>query len=207
MLSIGFVLLSFSEVDYRYSSRIIFRRLSLDISAAKTVITGPNGCGKTTLLMLAAGILSPQQGHINFNLHNIIEPSNKHKIGISASRVALPDFMSVQEFLSFHSAQFNCSGAQTWLEKFNLDKFASTQVSALSLGNYKKLSLIAALMHEPELLLLDEPTNGLDDKGLQALADVLEDYSGQMIIASHDANSELLSGMFELPVAELTELI
>ena len=207
MLSIGFVLLSFSEVDYRYSSRSIFRRLSLDLSAEKTVITGPNGCGKTTLLMLAAGILSPQQGHIHFNQHSVIEPSNKYKIGISASRVGLPDFMSVQEFLSFHSTQFNCSGTQTWLDKFNLDKFASTQVSALSLGNYKKLSLIAALMHGPELLLLDEPTNGLDDKGLQALADVLEDYSGQMVIASHDANSELLSGMFELPVAELTELI
>jgi ABC-2 type transport system ATP-binding protein len=60
-------------------------------------------------------------------------------------------------------------------------------VADLSLGNYKKLSLMTATIHQPDLLLLDEPANGLDDKARVALNLLLSEYSGQVVIASHEA--------------------
>lgn len=207
MLLIGNTLLSFNQVNYQYSSRSIFTNLSLRVNDKKTVITGPNGCGKTTLLLLAAGLLVPQQGAVELNGLDVSEPAAKKSLGVSASRVKLPEFITARELLLFHTSQFNVKQAKSkisdWSERFKFESFLNTKVANLSLGNYKKLSLILALIHKPELLLLDEPTNGLDDSGLEVLDAAINEFSGQIVMASHDANSELMTSMTELPIARL----
>lgn len=171
------------------------------------MVTGPNGCGKTTLLLLAAGILLPQQGSIELQGEDVSQPIAKKRIGISATRVNLPGFMTANELLQFHGSQFSLSELDTkinqWSERFNFTPFLRTKAANLSLGNQKKLSLILALIHEPQILLLDEPTNGLDDQGLQTLDHVVSEFSGQILMASHDANTELTASMTELPIATI----
>lgn len=206
-------MLEFDQVSHSYSSRSMFRDLSLRVSDSRTIITGPNGSGKTTLLLLAAGILPIEKGSIELNGESVTALSSKLKIGVSASKVDLPGFLTTQELLDFHASQFNKAGLNrgniseadihSWAKHFNIDKFLFTKVTNLSLGNYKKLSLILALIHQPELLLLDEPTNGLDEQGLGALAEIVKDFSGQILIASHEANSGLFTHMSELAISEL----
>ena len=155
------------------------------------MLTGANGSGKTTLLLIAAGILTPSQGMVSFNQQNVADIALRNQIGISASKVTLPGFFTVTDMLAFHGRQFNCEpdcqwADYRWVNAFGLTPFLNTRVEDLSLGNYKKLSLILALMHSPELLLLDEPTNGLDDKTRSVLEDCFETYAGQLIIASHE---------------------
>ncbi len=178
-------MLVFDKVSQFNGHRCIFRHLSLTVDAPRVCITGPNGIGKTTLLLLAAGLISPREGEITYQKQNVLLTNSKKNIGISASKVALPAFMTVKELLKFHALQFNCP-ASNWISEFGLEPYLATKVSNLSLGNYKKLSLITALMHQPELLLLDEPGNGLDDQTRAVLEKVLSNYPGQIIVASHE---------------------
>jgi len=180
-------LLEFKEVSQQYQNRCLFSDFSLVIDEPRVLISGPNGSGKTTLLLMAAGLVQPDSGEVSFKKHSVLNPDSKKSIGISASKVNLPGFFTVQELLDFHSRQFNCSVSEKWLEQFSLQDYLNTKVADLSLGNYKKLSLMTATIHQPDLLLLDEPANGLDDKARVALNLLLSEYSGQVVIASHEA--------------------
>ena len=195
--------LAFEQVNFHYQSRRLFQQMTLQLAQPRLVITGPNGCGKTTLLMLAAGLLTPQSGRVTLGQHVVTEPSSKKHIGITASKIQVPDFLTVDALLAFHAKQFGMRNSQDWLSRFGIEKFRYTKVSNLSLGNQKKLSLITAFMHQPELLLLDEPTNGLDESGLSVLAELIEQHDGQVIMASHDVNSPFLSAFEALAMTDL----
>lgn len=180
-------MLTFEEISQFYQQRCVFSDFSLQISEPRVLLSGPNGSGKTTLLMMAAGLIKPSTGTVSFNGQSVLGPESKIHIGISAAKVALPGFFTVAELLDFHGRQFDCQINQHWVQQFSLKPYWHTKVANLSLGNYKKLSLLTAIMHQPKLLLLDEPSNGLDDKARLALNLLLTDYPGQVIIASHEA--------------------
>lgn len=177
----------FENISHYYQNRCVFKDFTLKANEPRVLISGPNGSGKTTLLMLAAGLITPDAGKVSFNQELVLTTQSKAQIGISASKVALPGFLTVAELLDFHQRQFNCESGEHWLTQFDLKQYWHTKVDNLSLGNYKKLSLLTAVMHQPQLLLLDEPANGLDDKARLALDLLIRDYSGQVIIASHEA--------------------
>ena len=189
-------MLSFEHVSHQFGARVLFQDLSLSLPESRIVLTGANGMGKTTLLLIAAGVLPPCAGRVRFNQQPVTNPAMRRKIGISANKVSLPGFFSVTELLTFQARQFNCSADSEWIDCFGLSPFLNTRVDDLSLGNNKKLSLILALMYQPELLLLDEPTNGLDSKTRQALDDFFADYPGQIVIASHEP--EVFAGAREV---------
>ena len=180
-------LLVFENISHYYQNRCVFNDFFLEVNEPRVLISGPNGSGKTTLLMLAAGLITPDVGKISFNQESVLTTQSKTQIGISASQVALPGFLTVAELLDFHKRQFKCEPSDYWLTQFELKQYWHSKVENLSLGNYKKLSLLTAVMHQPQLLLLDEPANGLDDKARLALNLLISDYPGQVIIASHEA--------------------
>ncbi|GGF82175.1 ATP-binding cassette domain-containing protein [Alteromonas lipolytica] len=179
-------MLSFEHVSHHFGARTLFQDFNQTLPESRIVLTGANGMGKTTLLLIAAGVLVPSAGTVYFNQQPVTATAMRHKIGISANKVSLPGFFTVMEMLSFQARQFNCPANNEWIERLGLSPFLNTKVDDLSLGNNKKLSLILALMHQPELLLLDEPTNGLDEQTRQALDNFLASYPGQIVIASHE---------------------
>ena len=108
----------------------------------------------------------------------------------------------MRDLLTFHCQQFAVSLNQTMLEQTGLDQFTATRVDALSLGNAKKLSLMLALNHHPELLLLDEPGNGLDVQTRQVLDDIIYNFDGQIVMASHE-ESELTDNWPQLSIEDV----
>lgn len=196
-------MLTFTAVSLRYPTATIFNNLTLNLPEKRVVITGENGSGKTTLLMLAAGLVTPDAGEVTFDNHPVTSQQNKRRIGISASKVALPTFFTSRELLDFHCHMHQCTLDLTMAEQLGFSPFLQTRVSDLSLGNYKKLSLLTALLHEPDLLLLDEPTNGLDDDARHAMNTILSDFTGQLIIASHDTALLSLSFDREIPMQHI----
>jgi ABC-type multidrug transport system ATPase subunit len=227
-------LLVFENLCHHFDNAVIFNQLSFTIDAPRVLITGANGSGKTTLLLLAAGLIKPKAGRVSFRGQDVLPPQAKRWIGISANKVELPVFMTVQELLQFQAQQFagvfaggpaaglhahrpdqhhDKTGQQQsepiaadvtdWVGEFGLTPFLRTKVGDLSLGNAKKLSLILALQHQPQLLLLDEPSNGLDEQARAALLRVLTGYPGQVIVASHEPLSAGDLPMQHLPLATL----
>lgn len=197
-------MLHFEKLTHGFGSKTLFSSVTMTLKAPKIVLTGPNGSGKTTLLLLAAGLIKPQSGKVTFQNQTVLTSTIKSQIGISANKIALPEFFTTKEQIQFHCAMHQCGYPEQLIAQFSLHPFLNTKIDDLSLGNYKKLSLLCAIMHSPKLLLLDEPNNGLDEKTNAALMAYLTQFKGQVIIASHDES--MLKGCKVYDIADFQQV-
>ena len=126
---------------------------------------GPNGAGKSTTIRTLLGLISPTSGtaqvlgmDIGKNSRAILE-----RVGYLPSGIAFYNGMRVREVLKLSAdlRKKNCDAAAKELcDRLQLDR--DRKVEDLSFGNKKKVGIVCALQHDPELLILDEPTGGLD---------------------------------------------
>jgi len=168
-------------------------RLNLDVHAGETFgLLGPNGAGKTT----TAGILTTRVvptsgkafvGGVDVAVHPALA---KQLSGIVSQENTLDRQLTVWENLYFHGRLFGISSKQSRrtadevLERFQLSKWGSASVYALSGGMAQRLMVARAIFHRPAVLFLDEPTAGLDPQSRLALWDLLGELhrDGQTIM-------------------------
>jgi ABC-2 type transport system ATP-binding protein len=159
--------LEFQNVVRAYKKGVnVVDGVSLSISPGEVVgLVGRNGAGKTTLLRLAIGLLKPQAGSVRvFGLSPIEHPVDvKRRVGYVAEDQVLPSGASVGEILDFHRFLFpqwdEPLERQLW-QRFDIHLGAP--IGKLSKGEARRVALLCALCHRPELLILDEPAGGLD---------------------------------------------
>ena len=157
---------------------------------------GPNGAGKSTTIRTVLGLINKNSGHIYFDGKEIDmnDISVKEKIGYLPSEVNLYDNMTIKEIFDYHESFYKRDLSKKRRELVKLFKVNETKrISDLSLGNLKKVGIILAFMHEPELLILDEPTSGLDPIMQIAFHDLLleEKEKGTTILYSSHVLSEV----------------
>jgi ABC-2 type transport system ATP-binding protein len=127
---------------------------------------GPNGAGKSTTIRILMNLIFPTGGSARIMGMDVIRDTKKIKmqVGYIPSDASAYSSMNVHEFLSycirFYNAQNGAQRISELSELFELD--LTRQITDLSLGNRKKVSIIQSLLHSPKLLILDEPTTGLD---------------------------------------------
>jgi ABC-2 type transport system ATP-binding protein len=126
---------------------------------------GPNGAGKSTLIRTLLGLISPTEGHAEIFGRDIAKHKieNLNDIGYLPSEAVFYSGMRVGELLKLSAdlRKRDCTEqARELCERLELDM--KRKISELSLGNRKKVGIVAALQHEPRLYILDEPTSGLD---------------------------------------------
>ena len=159
---------------------------------------GPNGSGKSTTIRTIMGLINKTSGNIYFN-GKILDNNDleiKTKIGYLPSEINLYSDMKVSELFNFHESFYKKNINKRRNELVKLLKIdESKKIEDLSLGNLKKVGIVLALMHEPELLILDEPTSGLDPLMQSIFHDILLElkHKGTTILYSSHILSEVYS--------------
>ena len=133
-------------------------------------LLGANGAGKSTTFRMLCGLLPPSEGSLEVAGQDLRRAAAqaRARIGYMAQHFSMYVGLSVRENLSFFSSAYGLYGKAKrkrveWaLEEFELAPFAETTSGDLPLGYQQRLSLAAALMHDPEIIFLDEPTSGID---------------------------------------------
>ncbi len=147
-------------------------------------IIGPNGCGKSTLMNLLAGQLTPDSG--------TIEVGETIKIGYFAQEEAIMDpnqrvIDYIRDVAEYIPTKDGTISASQMLERFLFDgTMQYSLIRKLSGGERRRLYLLRVLAQGANVLLLDEPTNDLDIATLTILEDFLETFNGIIITVSHD---------------------
>lgn len=162
------------------------KNISLEIRDGEVFgFLGPNGAGKSTTIKSIVGLLNPTNGSITVNGHDITKASvqAKYQIGYVPDEAVLMEKLKGIEYLNFIADMYQVSNRQrreriTKLsEAFKLNSDLVKTIDTYSHGMRQKLSLIAALMHNPAVWILDEPIVGLDPESAFRLKKMMKSHS------------------------------
>jgi ATP-binding cassette, subfamily F, member 3 len=201
----GRVVLEMESVRYAHedSGEPLLEDLDLVIERGERVaLLGPNGTGKSTIMRLATGELSPQRGSVRLG-HNVAPAYQDQQLArLDDTKTVLQETMD--------ATGLKAPEARDLLGAFLFSgDDAFKKVSALSGGERNRLSLVEIVASSANLLLLDEPTNNLDIPALEALEDALLEYRGTMFFISHDRYflRKLATRVVELESRKLTNYL
>ncbi len=185
---------------------MLFDNLNVDIPNGSIIgIAGRTGCGKSTLVQLIAGLITPSDGEILIDGENIFDKKYdrsvlRKKLGIVFQYPEIQLFeQTVEKDIAFALKQFNLTksekkGRIKWamnLMKLDYDKLKNKSPLALSGGEKRKTAIAGVLAIKPKYLLLDEPIAGLDpsarDDFMKVLLD-LKKHGTTIIMVSHNAD-------------------
>ena len=195
-------MLNFSGVTFSYDTGLNFSfpDFSCD-SSEHMLILGESGTGKSTLLHVLAGLLSPKSGQINLGDTRMDQLSSQQldkfrgeNIGIIfqsahfVNSLNVIDNLILPHYLTGRSV--DREKAMTILKRLNLGHKALSRTNNLSVGEQQRVAIARALVNDPKLILADEPTSALDDKNAFEVIDLLEQQArlsqAALIIVTHD---------------------
>ncbi len=202
------MLLEVSNVSktYRSGPREVraLENVSLTVDAGEFVaVRGPSGCGKTTLLLIAGGLLAPNEGTIVVDGQNPYELSpngrarfRSEKIGFVFQQFHLVPYLSVLDNVLAPSIASGHSDANRraheLIAHFGLEQRMHHVPGELSTGERQRTALARALLNRPKLLLADEPTGNLDRENAETVLGYLKEFTkdgGGVMLVSHDEHA------------------
>ena len=199
-------MIDIKDISYSYENIEVFKDVSIKINKGESVyISGPNGCGKSTLFKIISGILYPIKGIYTFNNQIINEKTMKkqtfskkfHKeVGFVFQN---PDSMlfngNVYDEIAFAPRQMELSENEVkkrtneCLELLKIEHLKDRAPYHLSRGEKRKVSIAAVISLNPSVIIFDEPFNDLDDNScyfVQDLIKKLNNIGKTIILASHN---------------------
>jgi heme exporter protein A len=176
------------------SGRIVFRDLSFRVEAGTVLsVEGANGAGKTSLLRLVAGFLTPSSGTVRLQTNggDVSDPEERGKFaGWLGHHDAVKAQMAVREMLQFFARLYGNPGSvDSALDATGLARLAELPGQYLSAGQKKRVALARLTLSNRPLWLMDEPLASLDQAGKKIAADLIATHcagGGIAVVATHE---------------------
>ena len=194
-------MLRLNKVSKSYSSTLALAPITLTLPTGQTtVLIGPSGCGKSTLLRLMNGLIKPSSGQIYFDDEPVTEKtirSVRHRMGYVIQDGGLFPHLSARDNVSLLPAELGWDRGRidqrieelADLVQIPLDRLKNFPIQ-LSGGQQQRISLMRALMMDPDVLLLDEPLGALDPMiraDLQRdLREIFRSLRKTVVLVTHD---------------------
>lgn len=179
------------ELTKEFNGLVAVNGIDLSINRGELfALLGPNGAGKTTTINMLCCLLKPTRGTASISGYDIVkEPYEvKRRIGVSPQETAISDLLNCWENLSLIGKAHGIPSqevkerSKNLLETVGLVDRARDQVRKFSGGMKRRLNMIMALVHDPEILFLDEPSLGLDPQARRAIWDYIAELKGKKTI-------------------------
>ncbi|MEO1386834.1 MAG: ABC transporter ATP-binding protein [Cyanobacteria bacterium J06634_6] len=178
-------MLKITSLSKQFGDRKALNQLSLSLKPGEIYgLLGPNGAGKTTALNLLCGLLKPDSGEILVQGESVCK-ATKLVVGVMPQQNLLYQSLTCAENLAFIARIYGlgkrktAERVQACLASVNLEDRADSVVGDLSGGMQRRLSLAAAIIHEPKLVVLDEPSTGLDIEARYEVWDLIRSLKQQ----------------------------
>jgi ABC-type multidrug transport system ATPase subunit len=164
------------------------------------LLTGPNGCGKSTLIQLIGGLLKPSSGEIEIDGVNIAKASAKEQArlrSIAPQRRSFTLAFSVAEVLNFVPRKLRIADSAPIIESLGLQELLKKKVTELSIGQQERVSLALALTQQAEYYLLDEPFSAQDAESSARILEIITTLRNEkgVLVISH--NQDAISQYFD----------
>ncbi|WP_391528969.1 ABC transporter ATP-binding protein [Photorhabdus akhurstii] len=181
----GKIVFELENVNYQIGERKLVNNFSAQIQRGdKIALVGPNGCGKTTLLKLMLGELQSNGGRVHCGTKLEVAYFDQHRIALDPERTVMDNLAEGKQEVMVNGRPRHVLG---YLQDFLFHpKRAMTPVKALSGGERNRLLLARLFLKPSNLLVLDEPTNDLDVETLELLEELVDNYTGTVLLVSHD---------------------
>jgi ABC-type lipoprotein export system ATPase subunit len=188
---------------------VVLAGVSLAVTAGEFVaVRGDSGCGKTTLLLSAAGLLRPDSGHVSIGGESVydLNPGGRArlragKVGMVFQQFHLVEYLSVLDnvlcpTLAMEQADSRRRAGEL-IDRLGLSHRAGHVPAQLSIGERQRVALARAMLNRPSLLLADEPTGNLDERNGMVIADCLAEFArdgGAVLMVTHDPAATARAG-------------
>ncbi len=180
---------------FKYENEWVLEDINFELEDKKFMaIIGPNGGGKTTLLKLLLGFLTPTKGEIK--IYNKPPKENREIIGYVPQHTNFSLDLPITVFDivlqgrlkkgKFFYSQEDKEKAKETLKSLNIYELKDKKIKNLSGGQRQKVLIARALVSEPKILMMDEPTSAIDPRGQKEILDMIENFNITRIVVSHD---------------------